>query len=206
MAPGASALVGDDLGDASRTGSLHLRQAVEWVCGQRVEPPDAGEWATAAGARLDFAIRTFLAEQGAKRIAKDDLWRLVGGTLRLRLTARAVTELPHNSAPASAARRDALAHSVAALEQFCDQLAGLLGPPDSPILPSLESPVLSDSAADGVQTPELIWLSENLATVTGRLSEASRPPSAPRQSAVGRGGGDFCSRPEITPTPSAHRG
>jgi uncharacterized membrane protein YccC len=181
---GASALVGDDLGDAYRVGCLHLRQAVEWVCGQRAEPPDAGERATAAGARLDVALRTFLAEQGAKRLAKDDLWRLVGGTLRLRLTARAVTELPHDSAPAGAAWRDTLAHSAAALEQFCDQLAGLLGPPDSPIVPGLEPPALSDSAVGGAQTPELIWLSDNLDTVTGRLSEVIAP--AERLAAIRR--------------------
>jgi uncharacterized membrane protein YccC len=181
---GASALVGDDLGDAYRTGSLHLRQAVEWVCGQRVEPPDAGERATAAGARLDVALRTFLAEQGAKRLAKDDLWRLVGGTLRLRLTARAVTKLPHDSAPAGAELRDTLAHTAAALEQFCDQLAGLLGPPDSSIVPSLEPPALSDPAVGGAKTPELIWLSDNLDTVTGRLSEVIAP--AERLAAIRR--------------------
>lgn len=181
---GASALVGDDLGDAYRIGSLHLRQAVEWVCGQRAQPPDAGERATAAAARLDVALRTFLAEQGAKRLAKDDLWRLVGGTLRLRLTARAVTALPHDSAPAGAAWRDTLAHSAAALEQFCNQLAVLLGPPDSATGPSLEPPALSDSAVGGALPPELIWLSDSLDTVTGRLSEVIAP--AERLAAIRR--------------------
>ncbi|MGO9900722.1 MAG: hypothetical protein ACLP0J_13755 [Solirubrobacteraceae bacterium] len=41
--------------------------------------------------------------------------------IRLRLRARAVTALPHDSAPAGAAARDALAHSAAAVEQFCNQ-------------------------------------------------------------------------------------
>lgn len=151
------------------------RPAVEWVCGQRAELPDAGELATAAGARLDVALRTFLAEQGTKRIAKEDLWRLVGGTLRLRLTARAVSELPHDMSPESAAWRDALAGNAAMLEQFCGQLAGLLGPPDRLVVPSLELPALTYLPVGDVHTPELIWLSENLNTLTCRLAEVITP-------------------------------
>jgi hypothetical protein len=37
--------------------------------------------------RLDDALRGFLAEQGAKRASKEDLWSLVSATQRLRLTA-----------------------------------------------------------------------------------------------------------------------
>jgi hypothetical protein len=40
---------------------------------------------------------------------------------------------------------------------------------------SLEPPALSDFAVGGAQTPELIWLSDNLDTLTGRLSEVIAP-------------------------------
>ena len=52
-----------------------------------------------AGIRLEEGLRGFLAEQGSKRIAKQDLWRLVGGSLRLTygtwVAWRSVTLTPH---------------------------------------------------------------------------------------------------------------
>ena len=84
---GAASVVGDDLADAFRRGAAYLTQAVDWALGTRDEPPDAGAAAVTAGIRLDEALRGFLAEQGAKRVSKEDLWMLVMASTRLRLTA-----------------------------------------------------------------------------------------------------------------------
>ncbi|MGN6174504.1 MAG: hypothetical protein ACTHPS_16420 [Streptosporangiaceae bacterium] len=87
------AVVGDDLADAFRRGAVYLTQAVSWVLGPRAQPPDTAVAAVTAGIRLDEAIRGYLAEQGAKRVTKEDLWSLVMATTRLRLTAHSLASL-----------------------------------------------------------------------------------------------------------------
>jgi hypothetical protein len=84
---GASALVGDDLADAFRSGARYLTQAVDWALSERTLPPEAVTTAVTAGIRLDDALRGFLAEQGTKRVGKEDLYSLVTATQQLRLTA-----------------------------------------------------------------------------------------------------------------------
>jgi Fusaric acid resistance protein-like len=91
---GTAAIVGDDLADAFRQGGRYLTQAVDWTLGLRQRPPESAIPAVTAGARLDEALRAYLTEQGTKRLASDDLWALVMGTTRLRLTAYAVASLP----------------------------------------------------------------------------------------------------------------
>jgi uncharacterized membrane protein YccC len=90
---GAAALVGDDLADAFRSGAQYLTQAVDWALSERVVPPAMASTAMTAGLRLDDALRGFLAEQGAKRASKEDLWALVTATQRLRLTANTLARL-----------------------------------------------------------------------------------------------------------------
>ena len=102
---GVAAVVGDDLADAFRSGAAYLRQAIEWAAGLRGAEPDGAMAAAVAGQRLDEALRGYLAEQGSKKLAKQDLWRLVGGSLRLRLTARAVADLPGDADALAAARQ-----------------------------------------------------------------------------------------------------
>jgi hypothetical protein len=90
---GASALVADDLADAFRSGAQYLTQAVDWALSERETPPEAVSAAVTAGLRLDDGLRGFLAEQGAKRTSKDDLWTLVTQTQRLRLAAHTLAGL-----------------------------------------------------------------------------------------------------------------
>ena len=90
---GASALVGDDLADAFRSGARYLTQAVDWALSERPVPPEAAAAAVTAGDRLDDALRGLLAEQGPKRTSKEDLWSLVTATERLRLTAHTLAGL-----------------------------------------------------------------------------------------------------------------
>jgi hypothetical protein len=70
-----------------------LTQAVDWALGTRRDPPDTAAAAVTAGIRLDEALRGFLAEQGAKRLSKEDLWMLVVATMQLRLTATSLASL-----------------------------------------------------------------------------------------------------------------
>jgi hypothetical protein len=90
---GASALVGDDLADAFRSGAQYLTQAVDWALSERLIPPDTASAAVTAGLRLDDALRGFLAEQGTKRASKEDLWSLVTAAQQLRLTANTLAGL-----------------------------------------------------------------------------------------------------------------
>jgi uncharacterized membrane protein YccC len=131
---GAASVVGDDLADAFRSGAAYLTQAVDWALGTRYEPPDTGPAAVTAGIRLDEALRGFLAEQGAKRVSKEDLWMLVMASMRLRLTAYSLAGL---QAPEHLRRkhhgvayaRTALTHATEDLTDFYERVAMLVGRP-----------------------------------------------------------------------------
>src|SRR5271157_4683590 len=132
---GASGLVGDDLADAFRRGAAYLTQAVDWALGTRAYPPDAGAAAVTAGIRLDEALRGFLAEQGTKRVSKEELWMLVMASMRLRLTAyslagmQAPEHLRQHKHHGTAYARTALAHATADLTGFYERIAALVGRP-----------------------------------------------------------------------------
>jgi uncharacterized membrane protein YccC len=119
---GAATLVGNDLADAFRSGAVYLTQSVDWALGNRHEAPDAGTAAVTAGIRLDEALRGFLAEQGAKRVSKEELWMLVMASMRLRLTAYSLAGL---QAPEHLRHKHrGMAYARAALEQATADLAG----------------------------------------------------------------------------------
>ena len=132
---GASSVVGDDLADAFRRGAAYLTQAVDWALGTRADAPDAGAAAVTAGIRLDEALRGFLAEQGAKRVSKEDLWMLVMASMRLRLTAYSLAGLQapgnmrHHKGRGAAYARTTLAHATADLTGFYERIAVLVGRP-----------------------------------------------------------------------------
>jgi uncharacterized membrane protein YccC len=122
---GAGAAVGDDLADAFRLGAAYLTQAVDWSLGLRQQQPDTAVAAATAGIRLDDALRMYLAEQGTKLVPKQDLWRLVMGTMRLRLTATSVAALRHPGAADGAARLGQAGPASAGLGQAGQAPAGL---------------------------------------------------------------------------------
>ena len=96
---GAAAAVGDDLADAYRAGGEYLTQAVDWALGLRGRAPDTAVAAATAGGRLDDALRGYLAEQGTKRVPKEELWRLVMASVRLRLTANSLAGIRGRGGP-----------------------------------------------------------------------------------------------------------
>jgi uncharacterized membrane protein YccC len=178
---GAGGIVGTDLADAFRRAAAYLTEAVDWALGVRTSPPDAAIAAVSAGVRLDEALRAYLTEQGSKRMAKEDLWRLVLGTTRLRLTAYSVAslhDLNGDAAPAAGNGRSAdgtrsrFQHRTMQLvgfyEQIADQLSGSARGAVQPArLPDAAGPDLPVGVACAGTTPpdyqpDLLWVGEYL--------------------------------------------
>jgi hypothetical protein len=90
---GVSSVVAQDLADALRSGAAYLMEAVEWALSELLVPPDAAVTATTAAVRLYDAMRGYFTEQGSKRVNKEELWTLVNGSSRLRLTSYTLASL-----------------------------------------------------------------------------------------------------------------
>jgi len=188
---GASAVVGDDLCDAFRHGAAFLTQAVDWSLGLRQQAPDTAVATIAAGIRLDDALRLFLAEQGTKRVRKEDLWSLVMGTMRLRLTASSVADLRgHGARDGSAGPAGRAEPALAVLRQqaadladFYERVAEQVGPPRheepapvvAPALPGLDG-AASGEAAPRRFHPRALWVREHLQHL-GQHAQAITAPA-----------------------------
>ena len=172
---GTSTVVGNDLADAYRQGARYLTESVDWVLGLHSQAPDGAAGTATAAIRLDDALRGFLAEQGSKRVKKVDLWRLVGGTLRLRLTAHALASLP-NAVAEIDGTREALSERTLALEGWYDRLASYVSAPRRGPLAPLRVPALADLSGDPNPLPSrracyAIWVEEHLAHLSEHIGE-----------------------------------
>jgi uncharacterized membrane protein YccC len=173
---GLAALVGDDLADSFRSGAAYLVQAVGWVSGSRAREPDAAMAATTTALRLDDALRAFLAEQGTKHVGKPELWRLVGGSMRLRLTAHLVADLPRDENGITEASGE-LDRRSEALAAWFERLAEMLGRPREGAIAALEPPAFAapNRAEASPGSHYGIWLSENLDHLSEHLGELVQP-------------------------------
>ena len=173
---GVAAVVGDDLADSFSVGASFLREGVNWSAGMRDGPPDLASAATTASVRLDEGLRAFLAEQGSKRLEKGQLWKLVGGSQRLRLTAYAVASLPSDP-EAVAAAGAALDRRTAAITAWYEELAGLLGPARSRPPGELAPLVLGADTVVHEETGSryAVWLCEHLDHLAEHLDELIVP-------------------------------
>ncbi len=173
---GVAGVVGDDLADSFSVGASFLREGVDWSSGLRDGPPDLASSATTAAVRLDEGLRAFLAEQGSKRIEKQQLWKLVGGSLRLRLTAYAIASLPPDPEAAESARA-ALDRRAAAITAWYEHLASLLGPAHGRPVQALEELVLGpDTVVHGdTGSRYAVWLCEHLDHLAEHLDELIAP-------------------------------
>jgi uncharacterized membrane protein YccC len=173
---GIAGVVGDDLSDAFRVGASYLTQTIEWVCGLRADPPDLAIRAIDAGLRLDESLRGLVTEQGTKHISKDELWRLVGGTIRLRLTAHAVGGLPRSHGAELAASQVILKRRAETLDDWFDQLAAQVGRPrGQPVTPLVAPTFDGDHVEQSVQSRQTVWLCEHVDHLTEHLSELIAP-------------------------------
>jgi Fusaric acid resistance protein-like len=174
---GVASVVGDDLADAFRSGAMYLTQAVEWASGARALAPDGALGAVTAGQRLDDALRGLMAEQGTKNISKQELWHLVGGSLRLRLTAHAVAGLPRDDGGESGVTIEVLGRRTAILQAWYDRLAAQVDRPRGRAVDTLVPPTLDgfDGIEKLVHSPHALWLCEHLDHLTEHLVELVRP-------------------------------
>jgi uncharacterized membrane protein YccC len=175
---GLASLVGDDLADTFRSGASYLGQAIDWASGSRAVEPDGGTATVTAALRLDDALRAFLTEQGTKHIGKQELWRLVGGSMRLRLTANLVAGLPRDATGMGPAR-DALSHRAGMLVAWYERLADLVGKPRGRPVAALDAPTFgsADIVNAGSASHYGIWLCEHLDHLSEGLDELVRPAS-----------------------------
>jgi hypothetical protein len=147
---GAADVVGDDLADAYRVGGAFLTQAVDWALGLRGRAPDMAVAAATTSLRLDDALRGYLAEQGTKRLAKEELWRLVMADMRLRMTAQSLAGLRGRDAaryPGAPGHVDperaGLRQLTAELNDIYERIAVQVGRPVRGEQPLTEIPLLS---------------------------------------------------------------
>jgi hypothetical protein len=173
---GVAAVVGDDLADSFSVGASFLREGVDWSAGMRDGPPDLASAATTAAVRLEEGLRAFLAEQGSKRIEKQQLWKLVGGSLRLRLTAYAIASLPADPEAVQTAHPP-LDRRAMAITAWYEHLARLLGPsrgqPPGELLPLALGP--DTVVHEGIGSRYAVWLCEHLDHLAEHLDELIAP-------------------------------
>jgi hypothetical protein len=131
-----------------------------------------------AASRLDDALRAFLAEQGSKHMQPRELWRLVGGSMRLRLTARSIAELPRDPAGIGDAR-EVLRSRTNTLVAWYGELAELVGKPENQAVVALDAPVFGpEQVIDPASRSHYgIWLCEHLDHLSEHLDELV-PPAA----------------------------
>jgi uncharacterized membrane protein YccC len=165
---GASSVVAADLADAFRSGAQYLTQSVDWTLGARSAPPSAGASSFTSDLRLEDALRSYLAEQGSKPARKEDVWALVMGTMRLRLTANVLTGLPtvNHSVPES----DSIRLQTAGLALYYERLADEIG--SAAEIVSGDDLVTSDVEP---RTPRAVWVWEHLQHLEGNAQSIADP-------------------------------
>jgi uncharacterized membrane protein YccC len=172
---GVAAVVGDDLADVFRLGASYLTQAVQWATGLRATEPDTAIGAATAAQRLDAGLRGLLAEQGTKHLTTQEIWRLVGGSLRIRLTARAVADLPSDGRIEPDA--EILSRRTHTLTSWYEQLAELVGRPNGRALTTLAAPTFApgDVVDSSSATQYAVWLCEHLEHLSEHAGELVGP-------------------------------
>ena len=171
---GVAAVVAEDLADAYHDGGVYLVQATAWAVGNRDDRPDSARRAENAGIRLDDALRGLLAEQGTKRVPKEDVWRLVGGSMRLRLTAASLADVTRPESGADPAR-GALVQEAARLAGWCDAVAARLGHASATVARELASSLGADNGALGSTQGYLLWVRHHLDHFRHYLGELEEP-------------------------------
>jgi uncharacterized membrane protein YccC len=176
---GAVGVVGDDLADAFRQGSCYLSESVDWILGRSPARPARGLATVSAGIRLDDALRALLAEQGTKNIPKEHLWRLVGASMRLRLTAHALARAQSTLTGFEEAK-DALTRWTADLVAWYDRLALNLAGDNLDDRVALEAalpsvPSMFDAASSAVIPTRAVCIGERLRGLRQHLAGTIGP-------------------------------
>jgi uncharacterized membrane protein YccC len=175
---GTSKIVADDLADAFHRGGVYLVQATAWALGMRPALPDAGTAAVRASTRLDEAMRAFLTEQGSKKVPKQQVWRLVAGTRRLRLTAQSLTGTPRPETALDDADREYLVEESVRLAGLCDELATRLSRTSATVAQELAGLPAPEPPTVDHQEGYVLWVREHLLHVKRDLAAMEAPAEA----------------------------
>lgn len=166
---GATKVAGKDLADALEQDGADLVESTAWAVGLRETPPN-DEAARIASGRLDDAVRTALVERGT--VGRDDVWKLVGGSARLRLLAASLTATAPPSFPGTDARQSLLEESVA-LAGRCERLAEKVGAVRASVLAELAD--LAPSEEPVRSLPAAMWVGHHLLHAGRVLSDMEDP-------------------------------
>jgi uncharacterized membrane protein YccC len=173
---GATGVVAEDLADAFHSGGVYLVQATAWALGVRSQRPDAAATVVSATTRLDDALRGLLSEQGTKRVAKEDLWRLTGAALRLRLMARALARIALPERQGGEGTRAVLAEAVRLAGEY-DDLSAQLGHTPGTVAQELAALHLGPTEV-GTDDDQLVWVRLHLEHLADNLQEIAEPARA----------------------------
>ncbi|HYK31973.1 MAG TPA: FUSC family protein [Streptosporangiaceae bacterium] len=175
---GASSVVGDNLAEALRSGAEYLTESITCALSLGLRHPVHAMTAISAGTRLDDAVRSYLTEQGSKRIDKRDLWVLLMAAQRIRLTAHSLSSLPGRGKGSfqatgtqptppqrPASTRSLVGSQYIDLAAFYDRIAEQVGPPargkatlaEVPIPDSLTQPQVTPDG-NGSGGPDALWV------------------------------------------------
>ena len=191
---GAGAQLGQTLAEAYADAAHVLLRAIEAGLAPNAHPPartaavDAAEASAASARRLDDALRTFLADRGAKHVSLADVMTLVNGVTVLRLTAAAITDVWARAErpglhPPAAARDDLLTAGrtlCAWYARAADALAGG-GPMPTPLE---NDPGADARLADAVRPLDrdlavaVVWTADHIDVARRLQGEIAGPAGA----------------------------
>jgi uncharacterized membrane protein YccC len=187
---GASSVMGDNLAEALRNGADYLTESVSCALRTGQRHPAHAITAISAGSRLDDAVRSYLTEQGSKRIDKRDLWVLLMTAQRIRLTAHSLSSLPGRErgagqltriSAAAASANSLLGRLHLDLAEFYNRVAAQVGPPahgdgtvaEIPVPASLTA-APSASAGNG-SGPDAIWVTMHIEQLCSHAASLPGP-------------------------------
>lgn len=126
---GAAAALGAAYAEAFRTSARYLQDSVDGLTGRGPSADLSGPEATAAGVRLDDALRQYLAEQGGKSVPLESVAALANGAARLRLAGVAISDLRAGAPEGTVAGTvdDGLAGPAGVLDRRAAQVTGWYG-------------------------------------------------------------------------------
>jgi uncharacterized membrane protein YccC len=176
---GAVGVVGDDLADAFRQGGLYLAESLDWILGRSGERPGHGLATVSASIRLSDALRSLLAERGMAHIPREHLWKLVGATMRLRLTAHALARA-QPARPGFEEAKDAVAGWTADLVSWYERMARNLAgdaADDRGVLEAALPPVSGplDPPSEGAIPVRAMWIGQYVHDLRRHLADTIAP-------------------------------
>jgi hypothetical protein len=113
-------------------------------------------------------------------MGKEHVWRLVGGTMRLRLTGQSLDDIIRPEISMDPARHD-LVQDAASLAGRCDGIAAQLGRAPATVARELAGAADGDTPALRSTQGYLLWVRHHLDHLRHHLSELEEPVALIRE-------------------------